>query len=153
MSFCAAPRAKCWRQTLKFHSPVSPEPLNARSLRSLGFPKHPPPLKNPRSANVNACLTLTGRPWIRVDPKTHAIACTLAAIGEYSCMIRARRRCGLMSHHSRRLLNHGSANSRGEGVEKLRETKPLTDGVVTCCQVSSTELDTQCDKLDHHPSN
>jgi len=28
--------------TLKFHSPVSPDPLNARSLRSLGFPKSPP---------------------------------------------------------------------------------------------------------------
>jgi len=37
-------------QTLKFHSPVSLDPLNARSLRSLGFPKSPP-LKNPRSAN------------------------------------------------------------------------------------------------------
>ena len=50
MSFCAPPRAKSWRQTLKFHSPVSPDPVNARSLRSLGFPKSPP-LKNPRSAN------------------------------------------------------------------------------------------------------
>ena len=29
-------------QTLKFHSPVSLDPLNARSLRSLGFPKSPP---------------------------------------------------------------------------------------------------------------
>ena len=29
-------------QTLKFHSPVSPDPLNARSLRSLGFPKVTP---------------------------------------------------------------------------------------------------------------
>ena len=38
-------------QTLKFHSPVSPDPNNARSLRSLGFRKSPP-LKNPRSANV-----------------------------------------------------------------------------------------------------
>jgi len=28
-----------------------PRPLNARSLRSLGFPKSPPPLKNPRSAS------------------------------------------------------------------------------------------------------
>jgi len=29
-------------QTLKYHSPViSPDPLNARSLRSLGFPKCP----------------------------------------------------------------------------------------------------------------
>jgi len=28
-----------------------PDPLNARSLRSLGFPKSPP-LENPRSANV-----------------------------------------------------------------------------------------------------
>jgi len=37
---------------LKFHSLVSPDPLNARSLRSLGFPKSPPPLKNPRSANA-----------------------------------------------------------------------------------------------------
>ena len=35
---------------LKFHSPVSPDPITARSLRSLGFPKSPP-LKNPRSAN------------------------------------------------------------------------------------------------------
>ena len=33
-----------------FHSPVSPDPLNARSLLSLRFPKSPP-LKNPRSAN------------------------------------------------------------------------------------------------------
>ena len=40
-------------QTLKFHSPVSPDPLNARSLRSLGFPKSPPS-KNPRSATVKA---------------------------------------------------------------------------------------------------
>ena len=47
MSFCALPRAKSWQ----FHSPVSPDPLNARSLRSLGFPKSPA-LKNPRSANV-----------------------------------------------------------------------------------------------------
>jgi len=29
----------------QIHSPVSPHPLNARSLRSLGFPKSPPPLK------------------------------------------------------------------------------------------------------------
>ena len=29
-------------QTLKFYSPVTPDPLNARSLRSLGFPKSPP---------------------------------------------------------------------------------------------------------------
>jgi len=35
-------------QTLKFHSPVSPDHLNARSL---GFPKSVP-LKNPRSANI-----------------------------------------------------------------------------------------------------
>jgi len=34
----------------KFHSPVSPDPLNARSLRS-GSLSHPL-LKNPRSANV-----------------------------------------------------------------------------------------------------
>ena len=27
---------------LKFHSAVSPDPLNARLLRSLGFPKSPP---------------------------------------------------------------------------------------------------------------
>ena len=39
-------------QTLKFHSPASPDPLNARLLRLLGFPKSPPPPKNPRSANV-----------------------------------------------------------------------------------------------------
>jgi len=50
MSFCAFPRAKSWLQTLKFHSPISPDPLNACSLRSLGFPKSPP-LKSPRSAN------------------------------------------------------------------------------------------------------
>ena len=36
---------KLSRFVLKFHSPVSPDPLNARSLRSLGFPKSPPPLK------------------------------------------------------------------------------------------------------------
>ena len=36
---------------LKCHSPVSPDPLNARSLRSLVFPKSPP-LKDPRSANA-----------------------------------------------------------------------------------------------------
>jgi len=47
MSFCAPPRAK----SSQFHSPVSPDPLNARSIRSLGFPKSPP-LKNPRYANV-----------------------------------------------------------------------------------------------------
>ena len=29
-------------QTLKFHSPANPDPLNARSLRSLRFPKSPP---------------------------------------------------------------------------------------------------------------
>jgi len=29
-------------QTLKFHSPVSPDALNARLLRSFGFPKSPP---------------------------------------------------------------------------------------------------------------
>ena len=40
----------CDSQTLKFHSPISPDPLNARSLRSLGFPKSPP-LKTPRSDN------------------------------------------------------------------------------------------------------
>ena len=34
-------------QTLKFHSPVSPDPLNARLL---GFPESPP-RKYPRSAN------------------------------------------------------------------------------------------------------
>jgi len=50
-------------QTLKFHSPVSPDPLNARSLRLLGFPKSPP-LKNPRSATdkhaerFRTCLVL-----------------------------------------------------------------------------------------------
>ena len=44
-------------QTLKFHSVVSPDPLNACSLCSLGFPKSPP-LKNPRSAN--------GGFWLRV---------------------------------------------------------------------------------------
>ena len=38
MSFCAHPRAKSWQ----FHSPVSPDPLSARSLHSLGFPKSPP---------------------------------------------------------------------------------------------------------------
>jgi len=46
MSFCAPPRAK----SRQFHSPESSDPLNARPLRSLGFPKSPP-LKNPRSAN------------------------------------------------------------------------------------------------------
>jgi len=51
MSFYAPPRAKSWRQTLKFYSPVSPDPLNARSLRS-GSQSHPPPLKNSRSANA-----------------------------------------------------------------------------------------------------
>jgi len=39
--FSSCPRPNS--QTLKFHSPVSPNPLNARSLRSLGFPKSPPP--------------------------------------------------------------------------------------------------------------
>jgi len=43
MSFCAPPRAKSFS--------CKPSPLNARSLRSLGFSKSPP-LKNPRSANV-----------------------------------------------------------------------------------------------------
>jgi len=47
MSFCVPPRAKSWRQTFKFHSPVSPDPLNARS----GSESHPPS-KNPRSANA-----------------------------------------------------------------------------------------------------
>ena len=37
---------------LKFHSLVSRYPVNDLSLRSLGFPKSPPPLKNPRSANA-----------------------------------------------------------------------------------------------------
>jgi len=36
MSFCGPPRAKSWRQTLKFHSSASPDPLNDRSLRSFG---------------------------------------------------------------------------------------------------------------------
>ena len=35
-------------QTLKFHSPVSPDPLSASLAR---VPKVTPPLKNPRSAN------------------------------------------------------------------------------------------------------
>ena len=39
MSFCAHHRAKSWRQTLKFHSPASPDPLNTYLLR---FPKSPP---------------------------------------------------------------------------------------------------------------
>ena len=60
MSFCAPPRAKSWRQTLKFHSPVSPDPLNARPLRSLGLPKSPPPSKNPRSANVVLFIPIFG---------------------------------------------------------------------------------------------
>jgi len=47
MSFCVPPRAKSWLQTFKFHSPVSPDPLNARS----GSESHPPS-KNPRSANA-----------------------------------------------------------------------------------------------------
>jgi len=38
MTFCVPPRAKSWQ----FHSPVSPDSLNARSLRSLGFPKSLP---------------------------------------------------------------------------------------------------------------
>ena len=46
MLFCAPPRAKSWRQTLKFHSPVRPDTLNARLLRSLGFPKSPPSKKS-----------------------------------------------------------------------------------------------------------
>ena len=62
MSFCAPPRAKSpLHQEVtfsyytdltiaKFHSPVSPDPLSARWLRSLGFLKSAP-LKNPRSAN------------------------------------------------------------------------------------------------------
>jgi len=33
-------------QMLKFHSPVSPDPLNARSLRSLWFSKSPPSKKS-----------------------------------------------------------------------------------------------------------
>jgi len=44
--------------TLKFHSPLSPDPLNARLLRSLGFPKSPP-LKNPRPANENGDRIVT----------------------------------------------------------------------------------------------
>ena len=52
-------------QTLKFHSPVSPDrPLNARSLRSLGFPKSPP-LKNRRSANVSGHLFTSSVPFYR----------------------------------------------------------------------------------------
>ena len=54
MSFCAPPRAKSpLHQEVtfsyytdltiaKFHSPVSPDPLSARWLRSLGFLKSPP---------------------------------------------------------------------------------------------------------------
>ena len=45
------------RQTLKFHSPVSPDPLN---VRSFGFPKSPP-LKNPRSANAHCSSATTSR--------------------------------------------------------------------------------------------
>ena len=38
-------------------SVISPDPLNARSLRSLGFPKSPLALKTPRSANgFGVCL-------------------------------------------------------------------------------------------------
>jgi len=44
-------------QTLKFHSPVSPDPLNACLLRSLGFPEARP-VKNSRSANV-VCIEMT----------------------------------------------------------------------------------------------
>ena len=57
MSFCAPPRAKSWRQTLKFHSLVSPDPsMLARFARS-GSQSHPP-LKNPRSANACAACRL-----------------------------------------------------------------------------------------------
>ena len=53
MSFCAARRAKSWRShcTKKLRSVISPDPLNARSLRLLEFPKSPPQ-KNPGSANA-----------------------------------------------------------------------------------------------------
>ena len=58
MSFCTPPLYICRRpnsQTLKFHSPVSPDPLNARWLRSLGSPKSPPLkiLDPPRRYRVN----------------------------------------------------------------------------------------------------
>jgi len=42
----------------KFHSPVSPDPLNARSHRSLGFPKSSP-LKNPRSVNGHEVYSMS----------------------------------------------------------------------------------------------
>ena len=49
-------KSDCSLISSMFHSPVtvSPDPLNARSFLSLGFPKspHPPPSKNPRSANA-----------------------------------------------------------------------------------------------------
>jgi len=91
MSFCAPSRAKSWRQTLKFHSPVSPDPLNARSLSSLGFPKSLPHKKFPRSANPPDLLTpvflismATNRPVDRSKEETDR-RCLLRAVEYLSC--------------------------------------------------------------------
>ena len=43
--------------TLKFHSPVSPDPITARSLRSLGFTKSPP-LKIPDLPTKQVCTVI-----------------------------------------------------------------------------------------------
>ena len=78
MSFCAPPRAKSWRQTLKCHSPVSPDPLNARLLDRV--PKVTPS-KNPRSANEVA-LFLYCKPE---SGEVHTLLGSLAVLSTWLC--------------------------------------------------------------------
>ena len=55
------------RVALKFHSPISPDPLSARSLRSLGFPKSPPYKKI-------------------LDPPMHSSICLSHALSRNQCI-------------------------------------------------------------------
>ena len=59
MLFCAHPLAISWQ----FHSPVSPDSLNACLLAQV--PKVTPPLKNPRSANWSLRRTVLRYDTIR----------------------------------------------------------------------------------------
>jgi len=86
MSFCAHPRDKSWRA--KSWRLVSPGPLSARSLRSLGFRKSPrPSKKNPRSANGSVLAAVLAQQRQRQHQCYHATArkqgqCT---VGLHSC--------------------------------------------------------------------
>jgi len=95
--------------TLKFHSPVSPDPLNARSLRSLGFPKSPPS-KNPRSATeTNNWVDLLQFSSVQFSSVRVLWACTAAATSSSCACRRSRRRC-LQRYCRRRPLSSTSAS-------------------------------------------